>query len=172
MPSNPAYFIRAGLPVYTVPAVHVNVRNSKPKDIYFILHDTDGRDSRQELYDSPRKVSVHYLVGEYLNVSGPCVIKYMSEVKNYANGAGFGSAGGVPTGFNPVSVQFEIEYVGMNNSTLDAYAATIGQSMRIWREFGSNVILIPHRMIDSRKRDPRFDWNSITKKVYEYSFQL
>lgn len=172
MPQASQYSIRADLPVYRVQAVHANKRVNRPKDVLFMLHDTDGRDSRQELYDSSRKVSVHYLIGEYPNTNGPVVIKYMSEFSEYANGAGFGSIGGFPNGINPVAVQFEIEYVNMNERTLTAYVDTIAQSMRIWRDVGSNVILLPHYAVDTRKSDPRFDWNAVCREIYERSHEL
>jgi N-acetyl-anhydromuramyl-L-alanine amidase AmpD len=143
-----------------------------PKDVLFIIHDTAGRDSRQELLDSARQVSVHYLVGRYDNLPSPVVIKYMSEFKSYSNGAGYGSLGGVTNGINPNAVQFELEFGTKDVDTIDAFCATVGQSMRVWRDIASNIILLPHRTVDKRRVDPRLDWNNFCERVYEYSYKL
>jgi N-acetyl-anhydromuramyl-L-alanine amidase AmpD len=167
MPAQPSYFMYGGLPVYFRQARHYGNNPSGWLPQFFILHDTDGRDSRQELYDSPRLVSVHYLVGAYSGYSGPIVVKYLSEVSNYANGAGYATLGGSHDNLNLHAIQFELEYLTMSAATLQAYATVIASSLKYWLGKGADPRFLRHADIDSRKFDPRFHYNDMLRRVYD-----
>lgn len=166
MPSAPSYFLHGGAPVYFNHAINYGRNPSGWLPTYFILHDTDGLDSRQELFDSTRFVSVHYLIGVYPGYATPIVVKYLSEVSDYANGAGYGSLGGVSGNLNPLSIQFEIEYRSMSAATLSTYATVIASSLKFWSLKGADVRFLLHKDIDSRKRDPRYNFQSLMRDIY------
>ena len=166
MPGRVSYYLPGGTPVYYIDAKHKAPR-TVPGDIRtFILHETDGIDSRQELYDSARKVSVHYLIGAYPDTNGPVCIKYASERTEKTFGAGFGTVGGIKHNLNETCISFEIESRGMTDATLDAYANCIAHSLHNWATRTQVPVLLPHWLVDARKTDPKFQWTGMLSRIY------
>lgn len=172
MPRTPSYVIPGGVPVFYRPAINKALRKVSGDVRTFILHDTDGRDSRQELYDSERIVSVHYLVGQYIPYDTPIAIKYASETHDATFGAGHGSIGGIGGNLNDTAVQFELEWYGITDATKRAFARVVAHSLFTWSKGNKTPIIIPHWSVDARKQDPRYDWTHMLSLVYEFYEQL
>lgn len=172
MPLRVSYVVPGGVPVYYVDAQNKAMRPVAGDIRTFILHDTDGRDSRQELYDSERKVSVHYLVGEYRGYDTPICIKYASERHEQTFGAGLGSVGGVSSNLNATTVNFELEHIGQNDATRQAFACVVAHSLANWVALPKVPVLLPHWLVDARKTDPRYNWTDMLSHIYSQLARL
>lgn len=167
MPTKVSYVVPGGIPVYYIDAVHKSNRPIPGKIETFMLHDTAGRDSRQELYDSPRGVSVHYLIGEYPNVAGPVCIKFASERTEQTYGSGYGSIGGISGNINATTINFELEHEGQNDATREAFALCVAHSLSNYAALAKVPVLLPHWLVDARKTDPRWNWTAMLSRIYE-----
>jgi len=188
-----SYTTLAGQSVITLSGANFGQR-TVPGDVrYFVMHLTEGSDSRQYLVNNPPGVSTHYLTGEYPDTNGPQIYKYCSETNDAAYTQGFsllGSLGtydhrgfantGFPTPFqtyrnlNDVAISYEIEGTVQQppSARLLAHVVThVAEIISYWHQpvnGGLSLVLIRHLDVDSEKSDPQgVNWTAFLKAIYQ-----
>jgi N-acetyl-anhydromuramyl-L-alanine amidase AmpD len=167
LPAQPLYTNPSGQGIFWIDGANTAPRPDGRKPSVLVIHDTAGTDSRQYLANNDRGVSAHYLVGEYPDCTGPRIYKYASEAKRITHTQGPGRLGGIrASNINEVAISIEIETPMLSSSSL-SYAALLAQEvLRGWQQVGVDLIMLPHRIIQADKYDPRLNWSRWCTMVY------
>ena len=173
LPTTPDYIL-GGYPVYRMTAKWQEKRTT-PGDVrLLVIHHTGGTDSRKYLAvpTDGRKVSAHYLVGQYADlvtepdISGIAIYKYAGEFDDQTFTQGGGKLGGHPGNINEFSVSIEIEGPPIAGVVESAAAMLAGEILSFWRRRGRDLLMIRHGDVDKNKTDPDLDWAAFCKQVY------
>ncbi len=168
LPTEPLYSNSAGQKIYWINECAKGTRT--PADLRLLVaHHTGGTDSRLYLARNALKSSSTYLVGKYPDC-GLRIYKYMSEGNAAPYTQGYGSISTLDTALeiNKSAISIEMEGPPIDPDVLDASAKLTASILRYWDEQGRDLLLIGHKHLDARKKDPDWNWNDFCKRVYGY----
>jgi N-acetyl-anhydromuramyl-L-alanine amidase AmpD len=132
-----------------------------------VMHHSGGSDSRDYLRSNNRKVSSHYLVGDWPDVDGYRVYKYASERKTATHTQGpakLGGRGGLNV--NDYAISIEIEGPPISYGLMDYSARLAASILRYWRDIGVQLVMLTHDSIQVDKDDPAMDWGQFCALTY------
>jgi len=134
---------------------------------FLVIHHTAGTDSRAYLKRNPKRVSTHYLIGNYDDGRARRVYKYASEVRECTHTQGFGTIGGYTAGnINDVCISIEIEGPPIDDPLMLAAADLARSIIDTWRGLGVELLMLRHKDIDTQKSDPALQWNNFCQLTY------
>lgn len=159
-----------GQEVWMIDGANVYATPSGVRKRLFVVHHTDGVDSREYGRNNARRVSYHYLVGSYADAGGLRLYKYASEIQMCTHTQGYGSIGRyLGYNINDYAVSMEIEGPPFTVELINYAARAAGSILRGWRQRGTPLIMVPHLILDKNKEDPAFDWHNWCQLVYKHS---